>query len=100
MIDPQWQKKFSAIWATGVVVVILWSAPHFLRAVRDGRAFRGLFGISEDLSGKRYAPVAETAEKVVPPGRPRRRIQAWIETAVSALRWTAPGFEMDFGQSE
>ena len=87
--------------ATAVVVVILWSAPYFLKAVRDGRAFRDLFGITEGLSGKRYAPVAQGSEKV-PRGRSgsRNRILVWMETAVSVLRWTVPGFEVDFGQSE
>ncbi|KAH8093109.1 iron reductase [Cristinia sonorae] len=94
--DPKWQRKFSAIWATAAGIAILCSLPYFVHAVKSGRAFTSLFGISEDWSGKLYAPVPTVAEK---PVRKRRRTPVvWLESIVSLLRWTLPGVELSFGQ--
>lgn len=108
MIDPHWQKTFSIIWATAVGAAIVFSSPHFLHAIKNGRAYQGLFGISEDLTAPRgsYAPVAPS-EKLASSeqltkgsARKRRRVVALVEVALSSLRWTLPGMEVDFGQSE
>lgn len=95
--DPKWQRKFSAVWATACVLAIIASFPYFIHSVRNGRAFAGLFGVSEDLSGKTYAPIS-AAERT--PTRRRRNVVVWAESALSTLRWTLPGIELSFGQSE
>ncbi|KAF7797826.1 hypothetical protein EIP86_009032 [Pleurotus ostreatoroseus] len=96
--DPIWQKKFSTIWAAGLGIAILASLPHLIWSIKTGKAYRGLFGISEDLSGMHYAAMAATLEKEHPGVRKRNKMWALVETCLSVLRWTLPGLEMDFGQ--
>lgn len=95
--DPKWQRRFSAVWAIAAVVAILASLPYFIHSVKNGRAFAGLLGLSEDLHGKHYTPIAAEEKH---PAKKRRRIVAWAESALASLRWSLPGIELSFGQSE
>ncbi|OCH86238.1 iron reductase [Obba rivulosa] len=93
--DPKWQRKFWIVWASVVGAAVLVSVPHVAKALRSGRLLRGFFGVTEDLSGTRYAPVG-TADKEPQPGR--RRLSAFYETVASASFWSLPGLELNIGQ--
>ncbi|KAA1466991.1 iron reductase [Dentipellis sp. KUC8613] len=94
-IDPKWQRKFSIVWASFTGLAVVLSLPYLLRSIRARRAFTGLFGIWEDLSGKRYASVAGSGEA---PSRRRSRIGAVLRSVGSVLLWSPPGLRLDVGQ--
>ena len=94
-VDPQWQRKFSIIWAAGLAIAVLGSAPHIVRSLRNGRLFRGLItGVSESPKG--YTPPGSND---VTPASSKRRVGAVIEWAWAWTLWTIPGVELDLGQS-
>ncbi|OBZ74630.1 Ferric reductase transmembrane component 3 [Grifola frondosa] len=95
LIDPQWQRKFSIIWACGVGIAVVASLPYLVRSIKNGRAYRGLFGVTEDIAGRHYTS-ATSAER--DPGRAKRRLSAICETAWSFTFWSIPGIELDLGQ--
>ena len=99
MEDPKWARKFSIVWASAVAIAVAASLPKLLPVLRTGRAFKGIFGVSETLGGS-YGAVPPSSEKTVLPRRRRNRLLAVFETAASTLRWTLPGLELDFGQSK
>ncbi|KAF8890942.1 iron reductase [Infundibulicybe gibba] len=95
VVDPEWQVKFSIIWASCVGAAVLFAAPHLIRSIRSGRAFVDLFGISENLDSKRYEPIM-TSEKEV---RHRRsRLTGILSTIGSCVLWSPPGIELNVGQ--
>ncbi|KAK7676992.1 hypothetical protein QCA50_020021 [Cerrena zonata] len=93
--DPKWQRKFSMVWAITVAIAIVLSARHFIRAMYQGRAFTGLFGVSEDNTGKSYTPI-NVEEKV--PIHSKRRIAGFAHSVLALFSWTLPGVELSFGQ--
>lgn len=95
--DPKWQRKFSMVWAITVAIAIVLSARHFIRAIYQGRAFTGLFGVSEDNTGESYTPI-NVEEKV--PIHSKRRIAGFAHSVLALFSWTLPGVELSFGQSE
>ncbi|KAI0743320.1 ferric reductase like transmembrane component-domain-containing protein [Irpex lacteus] len=95
--DPKWARKFSIVWAAAVAIAVTASLPKLLPAIRSGRMFKGIFGVSETFSSS-YSAVPSSPEKGILPRRRRNRLLAIFETAASTLRWTLPGLEVDFGQ--
>ncbi|THH28732.1 hypothetical protein EUX98_g5458 [Antrodiella citrinella] len=95
--DPKWQRKFSAVWAAAAVIAIICSLPYLVHSIRTRRAFTGVFGVSEDVFGKPYAPVSTVAE-TQPTHRRRGRVAVWAESVISMFSWTLPGIELTFGQ--
>lgn len=96
VVDPIWQRRFSAIWATFAAVAILVSLPHFLRSLKHGRSLRGLFGVSESIAAQRYAAIGDAEVK---PRTRRRTVSGIIETASSLFWWSLPGIGLTLGQS-
>lgn len=95
--DPKWQRKFSIIWASLAGFAIIVSIPHLLRSFRRGRAFKGFFGVSEQLARKYYYPVI-SEEKI--PQRSDRRAAGLFRSLGSVTLWSLPGLELNMGQSE
>ena len=96
-MDPEWQRKFSIIWASLAGFAILASAPHLLNSIRKGRAFKGFFGVSEHFGRKNYSPVV--SEENIPRGS-SRRASALVRSLGSVMLWSLPGLELTMGQSE
>ncbi|PIL26372.1 transporter [Ganoderma sinense ZZ0214-1] len=95
-VDPQWQRKFSIIWASGIALATLVSIPHIARAFKTGRLFRGLItGVTENSKARSYAPAGTTE---VDPPRSRRRLSGIADTLWSVTLWSLPGIELDVGQ--
>lgn len=101
IVDPKWQRKFSIVWAVAIAIAVVASAPRLWHSLRTGSAYKSLFGVTEhfNASGK-YSPVAPSLEKGTAPSRRRSGIFVLAESALSMLRWTIPGIELDFGQSK
>ncbi|KAI8992723.1 iron reductase [Trametes punicea] len=98
VVDPQWQRKFSIIWASGIGIAVLFSLPAVVRALRRGRLLRPwLSGVYEDAKRRNYAPAAAIHEDVVPP-KSKRRVYGLLETLRSATLWSLPGVELDLAQ--
>ncbi|KAM5531189.1 hypothetical protein V8D89_015159 [Ganoderma adspersum] len=96
VVDPQWQRKFSIIWAAGIGLAALVSVPHIARAFKTGRLFRGLItGVTENAKTRSYAPAGTTE---VEPPRSRRRLSGIGDTLWAATLWSLPGIELDLGQ--
>ncbi|KAF5352252.1 hypothetical protein D9757_012517 [Collybiopsis confluens] len=106
LIDPQWQTKFSIIWASCLGAVILVSAPRLVKSIRNGRAFTGFFGVKEDWSqGGKYEVVDPNVSR--PPNPPKarsllssyiRKIEGLSSAMTSMALWTLPGLGLNFGQ--
>ena len=96
VVDPIWQRRFSAIWATFAAVAILVSLPHFVRSLKQGRSLRGLFGVSESIAAQRYATIGDAEVK---PRTRRRIVSGIIDTASSFFWWSLPGIGLTLGQS-
>ena len=97
-MDPQWQRKFSIVWAAGVGLAVLMSIPHVARAFKTRRLFRGLVtGVIEDTKTRGYVPASGAAAE---PTRSRRQLSGIWDTVWSATLWSLPGIELDVGQSE
>jgi len=99
VVDPIWQRKFSIIWASFVGLAVILSFRHVLRAILTRRAFIGLFGIWEDMSGRQYDIVQSTDEKSLP-SRKTRNMSAVLSTATSCFLWSPMGFGLNVGQSK
>ncbi|TBU24548.1 iron reductase [Dichomitus squalens] len=97
VVDPQWQRKFSIIWAAGIGLAVLVSIPHVARALKTRRLLRGLVtGVLEDTKTRGYTPVGSAN---VEPRSSRRPFSAIWETLWSATLWSLPGLELGMGQS-
>lgn len=96
VVDPIWQRRFSAIWATFAAVAILVSLPHFIRSLKHGRSLRGLFGVSESLTVQRYTTIGDAEVK---PRTRRRVVSGIIQTISSLFWWSLPGIGLTLGQS-
>ncbi|KAI0721429.1 iron reductase [Fomitopsis betulina] len=95
VVDPIWQRRFSAIWATFAAVAILVSLPHFIRSLKHGRSLRGLFGVSESLTVQRYTTIGDAEVK---PRTRRRVVSGIIQTISSLFWWSLPGIGLTLGQ--
>ncbi|EKM52899.1 uncharacterized protein PHACADRAFT_261585 [Phanerochaete carnosa HHB-10118-sp] len=97
--DPEWQNRFSVIWSVAVVVAAIASAPRLWRSLKTGNAYKGLFGVREYSSvHESYSAVAPSPDRAALPSKRRKRVFVLAESLLSALRWTLPGVELDFGQ--
>ncbi|KAL4246943.1 hypothetical protein ABKN59_007704 [Abortiporus biennis] len=96
--DPKWQRKFSAVWTVAFGIALLYNLPHLLRAIRRRRAFTGLFGIWEDLSGSYYTPVNDGHDKKLSQRNGTNKLWGLLTMLLSTLRWSIPGLELSFGQ--
>lgn len=94
--DPQWQRKFSIVWASLAGIAILASTPHLLNSVRTGRAFKGFFGISETFAWKHYSSMV--SQEIIP-ARGSRSSLGVLKVVGSARLWSLPGLELNIGQS-
>ncbi|KZT05108.1 iron reductase [Laetiporus sulphureus 93-53] len=94
--DPKWQRKFSIIWASFAAAAFVLSLPHFLRALRRKQLFRGFFGVSEDLRGKRYTYIASNEKE---PSHGRRTYYAVAETIQGLFWWDFPYVGLSLGQA-
>ncbi|KAI0061356.1 iron reductase [Artomyces pyxidatus] len=95
--DPKWQRKFTTIWTSFMALAIVLSLPRLFRAIKARRAFTGLFGVWEDLSGKKYIPV--TSNKDTPPRR-RKGLSGALSTLTSVMLWFPLGVGLDVGQTD
>ncbi|KIK58003.1 hypothetical protein GYMLUDRAFT_75092 [Collybiopsis luxurians FD-317 M1] len=103
LIDPQWQTKFSIIWASCLGATILFSAPRLTKSIRNGRAFTGFFGIEEDWSGSgKYEAVDPSDSGPPAPTKTRSSVVRKVAGVLSAMRsialWTLPGLGLNAGQ--
>ncbi|KAK7032505.1 ferric-chelate reductase Frp1 [Paramarasmius palmivorus] len=119
-IDPQWQRKFSIIWASIFAGAVFFSLPHLARSIWNRRVFTGLAGVRERFPGMEYTPIVDgkrAVSKVHTPGdekseasefpeaaaaRGRSRLVQTLEgvlsSAGSILLWSAPGLGLNVGQ--
>ncbi|KAH6917786.1 ferric reductase-like transmembrane component/FAD binding protein [Coprinopsis sp. MPI-PUGE-AT-0042] len=98
-VDWKWQDNFSIIWCSVLGLSLLISLPSLARAIRQGRAFRGLFGVSESWDGNQYHGVAsgDSKRRGLPPAK-SRKIEALLNKTASVLWWSLPGLEVNLGQ--
>jgi hypothetical protein len=96
--DPKWQRKFTIIWASLVGVAVLASAPHLFNSIKRKRAFKGFFGISEDIQRKNYTSIAATSDEHVPDHNRRQALKPLLLLR-SLLLWSLPGLRLNLGQS-
>ncbi|TFY75798.1 hypothetical protein EWM64_g8214 [Hericium alpestre] len=101
-VDPQWQRKFTAIWASFTGAAIVLALPYLVRSIRNRRAFTGLFGVTEDLNG-RYEPITskeDTGVEETTRMRTVKRSVLWasFKTFSSVYLYSPPGLGMDLGQ--
>ncbi|KAE9391414.1 hypothetical protein BT96DRAFT_967598 [Gymnopus androsaceus JB14] len=99
LIDPEWQTKFSIIWASCLGAAIVFASPYLLKSIRNGRAFAGFFGISEDFEGRgKYESVDRTRKKTSKRSPTIRRIEGVLSVIRSVGLWSPPGLSLNFGQ--
>lgn len=94
--DPKWQRKFSIIWASFVGLAVLASAPRLWKSIKQGRAFKGFWGVTENFGSERY--VATLSEAQIP-GRRRNPFSDILRSVGSLRLWSLPGLELNLGQS-
>ncbi|KAF8170760.1 hypothetical protein BJ912DRAFT_1083580 [Pholiota molesta] len=99
VVDPQWQRRFSIIWASVLAFFIVLSLPHLVRSLRNGRLFQGTSWLSEDLTGRTY----DLADDVRGMHRVRRqgvvrRVENVLGVAGGVFWWMVPGLGMSVGQ--
>ncbi|KAH7920823.1 iron reductase [Leucogyrophana mollusca] len=93
--DPKWQRKFTIIWCSVLGFAIVVSLPALLLSIRNGRALKGFFGVSEDLSRKGYRSVTND-EKLA--RRLGRKISALWSAVNSPRLWAPPHLKLNAGQ--
>ncbi|KAK0234313.1 iron reductase [Armillaria fumosa] len=95
--DPQWQRRFTAIWASCVGAAILHSLPYLVRSVCNRRTWLWFQGIGGDFSVNGiYAPLKQTTP---PPSRPAKNRLANIVGAIGSFTlWTPPLLALNVGQ--
>ena len=87
-VDPQWARRFTAAWASVAVAGVFACLPRLYRSVKQGRAFTGVFGVTESWKAKPYV-LAEERQL-------RGRGAPWklginIKRAWAVFSWTFPG---------
>ncbi|KAI3601601.1 putative iron reductase [Moniliophthora roreri] len=107
-IDPQWQRKFSIIWASVLAGAVFFSIPHLARSIRSNRAFTGIFGVRERYPGMEYIPIVDEKREslnVAPAtaattkrSRTIQRLEGVLSMVGSVLLWSAPGLGVNLGQ--
>ncbi|TFK77223.1 iron reductase [Pluteus cervinus] len=97
VVDPQWQVRFTIIWASVAAAAVVFSFPRLIHAFRVRRALVGFFGISEDWNYLR--------KRIPSPPRPsgdlissKRRLEGFIQSICSISYWSLPGLELNAGQ--
>ncbi|KAJ8519747.1 hypothetical protein ONZ45_g3357 [Pleurotus djamor] len=101
VIDPKWQRKFSAIWASCLGAVILFTLPRAFRALRSGQidVLGWAFGVREVGGGKyKLMKPNESLRRAQPPAQRRSWIFGVMDTVASIGLWTAPGIELSLAQ--
>lgn len=95
VVDPQWARKFTIAWTSVVAAGVIVSLPHFYKSVRQGRAFTGIFGVTESWKTNQYVPVEERR-----PSKQGSSRKFWIGVmrARAIFSWTLPGFDVSVGQ--
>ncbi|KAJ3757470.1 iron reductase [Lentinula raphanica] len=89
LIDPEWQTKFSIIWASCLGASLLFAAPRLVRSIRAGRAFTGFFGIKEDWERSGKYEVVDSR---------RTTVEGTISAMRSVALWSLPGLGLNAGQ--
>ena len=97
LVDPQWARKFTVVWTSVVAAGVVVSLPRFYRSVKQGRAFTGVFGVTESWKATPYTLVEER--------QPKKHGTPWklavnLKRAKAVFSWTLPGFDISVGQSE
>ncbi|KAG2008677.1 metalloreductase [Coprinopsis cinerea AmutBmut pab1-1] len=104
LIDHGWQETFTIVWTSVLAFAVVVSVPRFVRAIKTGRAFKGVFGISESWGQTRYqalsAGVREEQRRVDGAGKSvsARKLEAVLNRVASVLWWSLPGLEVNAGQ--
>lgn len=96
-IDPQWARRFTIAWTSVAAAGIVASLPRLYKSVKHGRAFTGIFGVTESWKATPYV-LAEERQL-------RGRGTPWklginIMRAWAIFSWTFPGSDISVGQSE
>ncbi|KAJ8518526.1 hypothetical protein ONZ45_g4434 [Pleurotus djamor] len=100
-IDPQWQIKFTVIWASVLGLATLLALPAIFRSIHPKRLLAGLLGIRESRTTRSYTPVAMDCE--VPPlslgdGRQRNRVRGFFRALGSFAFVTPPKIGLNVSQ--
>ncbi|KAF5362637.1 hypothetical protein D9758_009626 [Tetrapyrgos nigripes] len=101
--DPKWQRKFSIIWASLVAGAVLYSLPHLIKALWQGKAFVGFWGLREEWNIDEADGAGTTTAN-----RERRnatrgsslwnKLQGLFLVFRSMFLWTLPGLRLNLGQ--
>lgn len=105
-VDPEWQRKFSIVWASCVAAAVLYSLPHLLRSIKNGRAYEDFFGVTErwqtlpprsttSISGR--APTVPNTRRS---GGVKRAAETVLGVIASFALWSIPGLGLNLGQRE
>ena len=103
-VDPQWQRKFSIIWASCVAAAVLYSLPHLLRSIKNGRAYADFFGVTERWQAlpSRGSTSRPGAAPIEPSIRRSGGVKRTAETVLGAIAsfalWSIPGLGLNLGQ--
>ncbi|KDR79548.1 hypothetical protein GALMADRAFT_265940 [Galerina marginata CBS 339.88] len=100
VVDPQWQRRFSIIWASVLGFFIFLALPRLIRSFRNGRAYSTLLGVSEDLTGKDYTAIRplEGTARIKRDSSIFRNAGHTIGIFSSIFYWTLPGLGLNAGQ--
>ncbi|KAJ3843301.1 hypothetical protein F5878DRAFT_638167, partial [Lentinula raphanica] len=111
LIDPEWQTKFSIIWASCLGTSLLFAAPRLVRSIRAGRAFTGFFGIKEDWERSGKYEVIDSRRTSTTTSKKNWTRKSYSSTStlmrtaegiISAMRsvalWSLPGLGLNAGQ--
>ncbi|KAJ3711396.1 hypothetical protein C8R42DRAFT_616455 [Lentinula raphanica] len=111
LIDPEWQTKFSIIWASCLGASLLFAAPRLVRSIRAGRAFTGFFGIKEDWERSGKYEVIDSRRTSTTTSKKNSTRKSYSSTStlmrtaegiISAMRsvalWSLPGLGLNAGQ--
>ncbi|TFK26125.1 ferric reductase-like transmembrane component/FAD binding protein [Coprinopsis marcescibilis] len=97
-IDRLWQKNFTIIWTSVLAFFVLISLPHLIRSIRNGRAFKGVFGVSESWGEPRYQALSSGSNETISKGSNKRPVDAFVDKFLSICWWSLPGLELTLGQ--
>ncbi|KAF7433701.1 hypothetical protein PC9H_005664 [Pleurotus ostreatus] len=98
-IDPQWQLKFTVIWASVLGVATILSLPAIFRSIHPKRILVGLLGIRECNAAKNYAPVSslecDVPALVLSDSRRRNRVYGFFRAIGSICHLTPPKLSLN-----
>jgi hypothetical protein len=98
-VDWRWQNNFTIIYCSVLALSLAISLPRLVRAIKQGRAFKGLFGVSEIWDGNNVVSSGDSKRRGLPSAK-NRRVEAILNKTVSVLWWSLPGLELNLGQSQ